>query len=60
MKRFSTTASSKPKKAFKNYAQAALDISAMDYSADLCLVSAKSVNHYIPNNLVKSSPTQLY
>jgi len=30
MKRFSTTASSKPKKAFQNHAQAALDISAID------------------------------
>jgi len=43
MKIFSTTASSKPKKlkkAFQNHAQAALDISATDESADLCLVSA--------------------
>jgi len=30
MKRFSTTESSKAKKAFQNYAQAALDISAID------------------------------
>jgi len=30
MNRFSTTASSKPKKAFQNHAQAALDISAID------------------------------
>jgi len=27
-------------KAFQNHAQAALDTSAMDHSADLCLVSA--------------------
>jgi len=40
MKRFSTTASSKPKKAFEIHAQTALDISVIDYSADLCLVSA--------------------
>jgi len=42
MKRFLTTASSKPKKVFQIHAQAALDISAMpiDQSADLCLVSA--------------------
>jgi len=40
MKRFSTTltASSKPKTAFQNDAQAALDTSAIDWSADLCLV----------------------
>jgi len=30
MKRFSTTASSKPQKAFQNHAQAALDVSAID------------------------------
>jgi len=40
MKRFSNTASSKPKKAFKNHAQAALGISVTDQGADLCLVSA--------------------
>jgi len=40
MKRFSTTASSTPKKAFRIHAQAALDTSAIDQSADLCLVSA--------------------
>jgi len=40
MKIFSTTASSKPKKAFQNHAQVALDIPATDESADLCLVSA--------------------
>jgi len=40
MKRFSTTASSKPKKALQIHAQAALDASAIDQSADLCLVSA--------------------
>jgi len=39
--RFSTTASSKPSKTFQNHAQqAALDISAIDWSADICLVSA--------------------
>jgi len=38
MKRFSTTASLKPKKAFQIHAQAALDTSAIDQSADLCLV----------------------
>jgi len=41
IKIFSTTASSFiTKKAFQNHAQAALDISAIDQSADLCLVSA--------------------
>jgi len=40
MNRFSTTASSKQKKAFQNHTQAALDISAIDKSADLCLISA--------------------
>jgi len=40
MKRFSNTAPSKPKKAFQIHVQAALDTSAIDQSADLCLVSA--------------------
>jgi len=41
MKRFSTTASSKCKKAFQIHAQAAaLEISAIDQTAGLCLVSA--------------------
>jgi len=41
MNRFSTTASSFiTKKTFQNHAQAALDTSAIDQSADLCLVSA--------------------
>ena len=48
------------KKAFQNLAQAALDASAIDQSTDLCPVSAKSVEHYISNNLVKPSPSQLY
>jgi len=39
--KLSTTASSKSNKAFQNHAQqAALDISTIDWSADLCLVSA--------------------
>jgi len=40
MKKFSTIAFSKPKKAFQIHAQAALDTSAIDQSIDLCLVSA--------------------
>jgi len=40
MNGFSTTAPSKQKNAFQNLAQAALDISAIDQSADLCFVSA--------------------
>jgi len=41
MNSLSTTPSSKPNKAFQNHAQyAALDISAIDWGADLCLVSA--------------------
>jgi len=40
MNRFSTTASSKQKKAFQNHAQAALDISAINKSADRSLVNA--------------------
>jgi len=41
MNKLSTTASSKSNKAFQNHAQqAALDISTIDWSADLCLVSA--------------------
>jgi len=52
--------SSKSKKAFEIHTEAALEISPIDQSADLCLVSAWSVNHYdyISNNLViKPSPT---
>jgi len=46
MNRFSTTASSFiTKKSFQNHAQAALDTSAIDQSADLCLVSAQSVEN---------------
>jgi len=49
------------KKAFQNHAQAALDTSAINQNADLCLVSAQSVEHQISNNLDKLiSPTQLY
>jgi len=40
MKRFSTTASSEPKKAMQMHTQAALNISTIDESADLGLVSA--------------------
>jgi len=41
MNKFSTTTSSFiTKKAFQNHAQAALDTSAIERSADLCLVSA--------------------
>jgi len=39
MKRFSTTSSSK-RKTFQSHAQETLDMLAIDYSADLCLVSA--------------------
>jgi len=51
MKRFSTTASSKPKKVSQIHAQAALDKSAIHQSAHLSLVSASSVNHYTSNNI---------
>jgi len=40
MNGFSTTASSIQKQAFQNHAQAALDVSTIDKSADLCQVSA--------------------
>jgi len=42
MKRFSTTnhITFKTKKTFPSHAQEAIDMLAMDYSADLCLVSA--------------------
>jgi len=36
----STTGSSQPEKAFQNHARPALYISAIDYSADLCLVAS--------------------
>jgi len=53
--------SSKSKKAFQIHTQAALEISPIDQTADLCPVSAWSVNHYISNNflnlVIKPSPT---